>query len=135
MSRQWIIVLCILIVTNTIYGNTGSKNQETCPIKCDLLQNIQLLQQQMTQETIVRLGLDAQVQDLRKSFTDVVKQLQDTIHVMNKSLEEKGSFITKLQENEHVMNKSLEERGAFITELQKENTDIKQTLQTLKTQG
>ena len=89
--------------------NTRSKLLQTCNLKCDLLHHIQTLQQQMTQETIVRLGLDAQVQDLRKSFHDFVTEQRGYSQVMNKTLEE------NVQEN-------------LITELQRENIDMKQRL-------
>ena len=111
---MWIFLICIFAVTKSKKGNTRSKLLQTCNLKCDLLHHIQTLQQQMTQETIVRLGLDAQVQDLRRSFQDFVTEQRENIKVMNKTLEEKGT--------------ALEQKGALITELERENTDIKQKL-------
>ena len=106
MDRVGIFFICLFAVTCTTptKGDTESKLQQTCNIKCDLLHHIQTLQQQMTQETIVRLGLDAQVQELRKSFHDFVRV------------------------NSQVMNKTFEEKDALITELQRENTGMKQKL-------
>ena len=107
MAGVCIFLLCLIAVTTSTKGDTDSKPLQTCNIKCDLLHHIQTLQQQMTQETIVRLGLDAQVQDLRKSFQD---------------------FVTEQRGNNQVINTTLEEKGTLVTEMQKENTDMKQKL-------
>ena len=60
------------------YGDTGSGSASSCPSKCDLIQEIQdlrhtfvqetsVLRQLVNQESILRMGLDAQVQDLCKN--------------------------------------------------------------------
>ena len=65
----------------SLYCNTGSDPATSCPIKCDVVQEIHNLRQTFNQETIalrqlvnqessLRMGLDTQLQDLWKTVTD-----------------------------------------------------------------
>ena len=121
MVGVWIFLICLHIGTTSIEGNTDSKLQNSCNLKCDLLQHINTLQQQTNQETIIRLGLDSQVQDLRKLFADVTEELQ--------GISELNDTITKsIKILEHLRQST----GTRVTSLQNENKDIRQELTALK---
>ena len=83
MSTLWIEAICFLAVTKSTFGDTGSASPQSCPYQCDLMQEITLLRQMVNQESILRMGLETQIQDLRKSVSEVRQDVQQ----INSSLE------------------------------------------------
>ena len=147
MVGVWIFLICLYIGTTSIEGNTDSKLQNSCNLKCDLLQHINTLQQQTNQETLIRLGLDAQVQEFRKLFADVTKELQDKIQQTNTSQAEKGALIERVEmdmvyrtsglndsiiKSIQILDQRRQSTEARVTALQNENKDIRQELTALK---
>ena len=68
MSIKWIFAVCLIAVSKSIYGNTGSDVLQSCPNKCDLLHDIQSIM------LLVKTEIQA-VQKLINTETQNVRQL------------------------------------------------------------
>ena len=115
---------------NSLYGDTGSNPAPSCPIKCDLVQEVhnlrqlfnqdtnslrQLVNQEtsalrqiVNQETNLRMGLDTQVQDLRKTVTDILAELQMAAKQLNTSIEATDETVQKMIKDAEVRHKETE---------------------------
>ena len=91
MSTIWILAVCLLAVTKSILGNTDSTAPQSCPYKCDLLQEITLLRQMVNHESILRMGLETQVQELRKAMSDGLTEVRQNAQQINASMESSSS--------------------------------------------
>ena len=87
MSRSLIYVLCLFAITTSVYSYTGSEVPPSCRLKCDVLGEVQDIRQMVNQESLIRMGIDAQTQELRKTVADVITKLQQ----INSSLESTAS--------------------------------------------
>ena len=93
MSATVFFVVCLIVLKKPINAGTGSKVQSSCSLKCDLVQEITLLRQLVNQESLLRIGLDAQLQELRSQ----VKQNGQQITIQNASLEAKSTILGRLE--------------------------------------
>ena len=105
MSRLWICVFCLFAIATSVHSDTGSEVPPSCPLKCDVLGEVNAIRQLLNQESIIRMGIDAQTQELRKTVTDVIKKLQQinssmesTSNAQQTSLEEGISKVTNIIE-------------------------------------
>ena len=120
MSKIWIPVFCVLHIAQSILGSAGSNVPQSCPNKCDLLQEIQTvkhlinteiqeiqklvntetqavrqlvnqeiqaLRQLLNQESSIRMGIDSQMQDLRKTVIAELTGVRQNKQQINSSLE------------------------------------------------
>ena len=87
MSQIWLCVFVLLAKPYPIYGGLGSVVSPSCPIKCDVFVEVQAIRQMVNQESLIRMGIDAQTQELRKTVSDVITKLQQ----INSSLESTAS--------------------------------------------
>ena len=91
MSTIGILAVCLLSMTKSIFGNTDSQVSQSCPYKCDLVKEITLLRQMVNHESILRMGLETQVQDLRKAISDGLTEVRQNVQQINSSLESSSS--------------------------------------------
>ena len=70
-----------------MYSDTGNEVSSSCPLECDILREVQAIRLMVNQESIIRMGMDAQTQELRKTVTDIITKL----HQINSSLESTSS--------------------------------------------
>ena len=87
MYTVCILVFFLLAVTKSIFGNTDSKVPQSCPYKCDLLQEITLLRQMVNHESILRMGLETQMQEMRKLINDGLTEVRQDVKNINSSME------------------------------------------------
>ena len=147
MSTLWILTVCLMAVTKSILGNTGSKTPQSCPYKCDLLQEITLLRQMVNHESILRMGLETQVQDLRKSMSDGLTEVRQNVQQINSSLESSSTSqqaslkdeiskvtvqLENLEQSVRDTDTRLGRTDNTITAIQDENRNTKQGLTRVK---
>ena len=77
MARTWIYgAFCLLAIATSVHSDTGSEVPPSCPLKCGVPVEVQALRQMVNQESIIRMGIDAQTQELRKTVTDVITNIK-----------------------------------------------------------
>ena len=127
-----------LFLDGMVYGDTGSEVPLSCPLKCDLLQEMQTLRQLVNQESILRIGIDAQLQNLRKTVTETLKELRQNGQLLNPSFEETTAMVQILEKDTDTrikdVNSSVQmtQLEGSITAVKNGQTDIMQTLMTLE---
>ena len=106
MSPIWLCVFVLLAIIYSVYGGLGSVVSPSCPIKCDLFLEVQAIRQMVNQESLIRMGIDAQTQELRKSVADLITKLLQ----INSSLESSStSQQTRLEDGISKVQKRLEQ--------------------------
>ena len=140
MSPIWLCVVVLLAKPYPVYGGLGSVVSPSCPIKCDVFVEVQAIRQMVNQESLIRMGIDAQTQELRKTVTDLMAKLQQ----INSSLESTSSSQkTRIEEgistvtNRQVeLNRSVLETDARIgqihSSLKRALARVERDVQTLK---
>ena len=68
MYGIWIYVACSLVLVRSLFGKTASGVQKSCPIKCDLIQEIQLLRQLLNQESLLRVSTNNRLHELKNTL-------------------------------------------------------------------
>ena len=89
----------ILLLGGMVCWDTGSEVPLSCPLRCDLLQEIQTLRQLVNQESILRMGIDTQIQDLRKTVTETLIELRQNGQLLNASLEDTKATVQRLEKD------------------------------------
>ena len=114
MSRPWIYAFCIYVMTTSVYSDTGNEVPPSCPLKCDVLGEVQTIRKMVNQESHIRMGIDAQTQELRKTVTDLITKL----HQINSSLESTSSSQqTSLEDEMSKVTKRLEEFSRSVLDM------------------
>ena len=131
-----VYAVIILLLGGTAYGDTGSEVPLSCPLKCDLLHEIQTLRQLVNQESILRMGIDAQMQDLRKTITNAPKELRQNGQLFNSSLDDIATVVLRLEKDTDTrikdLNSSVQMTQGSITAVQNGQTDLMQRLMALE---
>ena len=99
MLGIWVYAVIILLLSGAVFGDIGSEAPLSCPLRCDLLQEMQTLRQLVNQESILRMGIDAQMQDLRNTITDALAELRQNGQLLNASLEDTKTTVQRLEKD------------------------------------
>ena len=130
MSRVWICVFFLMAITRSAYGGLGSVVSPSCPIKCDVFVEVQALRQMVNQESLIRMGIDAQTQELRKTVADLMTKLLQ----INSSLESTSSSQqTRLGEGISKVTKRLEALNRSDLDLDTQIELVNSSMRTLVT--
>ena len=132
MYGIWIYVACTLVLVGSMYGDTGKVFPTSCPVKCDLIQEIQILRQLLNQESILRIDMNTQLQELRKEIKENRKNAQST----NATIQETMVAMEKLEEATNLklnyVNASTQRAENSINALQNTNRGTIQKLTKLE---
>ena len=131
MSKPWIYAFCLFAITTSIYSDTDSEAPPSCPLKCDVLGEVNVIRQLVNQESIIRMGIDAQTQELRKTVIDIMTKLQQ----INSSLAMESSSTsqqTSLEDRISKVTKTLEQLNLSVldadTRFGQVNSSLEQAL-------
>ena len=95
-----------------------------------------LLRQLVNQESFLRMGIDAQVQDLRKTVTETLKELRQNGQLLNAPSEETTTMVQILEKDADTrikdVNSSVQINQGSITAVKNGQTGIMQTLMALE---
>ena len=126
MYGIWIYIAFTLVFVRSMYGDTGSGIQTSCPVKCDLVQEIQILRQLLNQESILRIDMNSQLQKLRKEMTENRKNTQST----NATLQETMIAMATLEEATNIkLTKVNRGTSQTLTKLEHDMVSLNQTYQ------
>ena len=129
MYGTLVCAVCILVMVESMYGDTGSGVPTACPVKCDLIQEIQILRQLLNQESILRINTNDRLQELEKIVNQNTQR-------NNGSLDEIKIAMAKLEQATRVqlteVKRSIQSAETSITATHNTNRGTRQTLTKLE---
>ena len=114
MSPIWLRVFVLLAIMYSVYGGLGSVVSPSCPIKCDVFVEVQAIRQMVNQESLIRMGIDAQTQELRQTVADVMTKLQQIYSSLEST---SSSQQTRLEEGISTVTKRVEELNRSVLDV------------------
>ena len=71
-------VVCVSVLVLVANGDKGGAGNPSCPVKCDLLQEMTLMRQALNQESILRMGLTNELYELKKKVAENEQSINRT---------------------------------------------------------
>ena len=99
----FVVSVSMVIMISVVRGDTGSDKYSTCPIKCDLVQEVTLLRQLLNQESLLRISVTNELQQLKKQITRNTQRInvnfQETITSIANVEKLTNTTITNVEES------------------------------------
>ena len=118
----------------SIYADAGSGNptSKSCPLECDLIHEVQVLRQLISQEGLLRINTNIRLQELEKSLEHVHHNTQRN----NASIEKMTIGMEELEQATNVqvtvVKRSVRRAETAISAVQNTNRGTRQTLTKLE---
>ena len=131
---KWVYVTCTLVFAGSMYADTGigSPTSRSCPLECDLIHEVQILRQLLSQEGLLRINTNVRLQELEKSLESVHQNTQRN----NASIEKMTTAMEELEQATNVqvavVKGSVRRAEAAISAVQNINRGTRQTLTKLE---
>ena len=58
----------VIVVMRGVLGDTDSDKHSSCPVKCDIVQEVTLLRQLLNQESLLRISVTNELEELKKKI-------------------------------------------------------------------
>ena len=101
MSGLWMHLICLSVLTGSVYAGKGSAASNACHVKCDMVQELTLLRQLLNQESILRINTNKEIQELKTMIKDVVTEHRQNRDQVNTTIEDITMKIDSLNKSTH----------------------------------